>query len=139
MVEGGMFGVEYGSLLVAFTGAKVCGRCNNHTPFQVRVNYQSASILGFTLANVGINANQLFGAVSRVCPVCKATVQIMHADYMSRRLQKADAWSRLHALLDEGKDYTKAWISTLSPKDRAAALKRLNTLKAHDLVVYLET
>ena len=48
-----------------------------------------------------------------------------------------DKMGYLIKLLEQGKEYTKYWVQTLDFKEQQAVLKRLNALKAYEVVKFI--
>lgn len=127
--------IETGTIFIGFTGACICARCQNNTPFQVRRDYVKQSLVG----RVPL-LNQV-GDLYLICPVCEATQRICRGAMINRAFKaifSENKWSDLHALLESGKEITKRWVDELRPKERAVALKRLNAVEAYHIVRYIE-
>lgn len=117
---------EWGTLFIGFTKAMNCPHCNNLTPMQIRQGYVKQNLF---LIPIGTAHKEL----DLVCPVCEKKERLITSTLFANQ-QKKD---NLVDLLEGGKEYTKEWISRLSYKDKEQALKRLNNLKAYNLVKYL--
>jgi hypothetical protein len=118
---------EFGSLLLGFTKKMRCPHCNNEKAIQIRQDYVKQSVF---FIPVPTSHNKIF----LFCSVCE------HKDTLvgwKPMFAGQDKMNYILDLLDGGKEITKYWISTLSFKDKEAALKRLNALKAYDLVRYV--
>jgi len=118
---------EFGTILLGFTGAIKCVRCNNIKPLQVRQSYvkQSVFFIPIPTAHKGILL---------VCHICE------HKDTLTAwfpMFAGQDKMNKIIGLLNDGKNYTKQWIGTLSFKDKESALKRLNAINAFELVRYI--
>lgn len=117
---------EWGSVFVGFTASKKCPHCNNLTPMQIRQGYVKQNLF---FVPIGTSHKEL----DLVCPVCEQKERLITSTLFANQ-QKKD---NLIDLLEGGKEYTKEWLSRLSYKDKEAILKRLNSLKAYNLVKYL--
>lgn len=128
-----MFFQESGTVLIGFAGKDKCSHCNNETIRQIRQGYDKFTILG---AVPLFNVQQ---TVWIVCPVCEIRRDIICTHFMARPFASDEKWQLLHNLLNSGQDYTKIWINQLQPKERSAALQRLNIVRAYNLVRYIES
>jgi alpha-glucuronidase len=117
---------EYGSVFIAFTGVHGCKKCNNQTYFQIRQEYIKQTAMLIPLGSS-------YTCVYKFCPVCEAKDYIIK----SKLFASKEKWSEIYTLLNEGREYTKNWILKLDYKEQEQALKRLNSLKAYDLVKYI--
>jgi hypothetical protein len=122
---------EYGSHFVGVTAPMKCQHCNNVKNFAIKVNYFKQSFV-----NLVSLSNQL-ETVFMECLVCERIEKIMNANFLRRAFVSDEKWQYLHNLLDGGKEVTKRLLEN-KPAARRGVLKRLNTLKAYDLVKYLE-
>ncbi len=118
---------EFGSLLIGFTGVMKCKHCNNEKPMQMRQEYVKQRI--FLIPMPATHNN-----VYLLCPVCEKREKLIRTKPM---FAGQDTMNHIVELLNSGKDYTKHWVGTLDYKDKEAVLKKLNSLKAHELVRYV--
>lgn len=118
--------IERGALLVALTRSVVCARCHNAGPHGVFQYYEKGHGPFF----YGTNYFDLFS----MCPVCETKIALTKVrPFFSSARTMAD----LINLLDEGRESTKHWFDRLDASRREDVLKRLNSLKAYNLVKYL--
>ena len=121
-----MLQTQYGTVSIGFTGPMRCERCGNISHMHLRQEYSREK---FFFVDQGID----FSCVHRVCPVCDNTVFAGRPKSLLRKAEVAD----LHRLLNEGREPTKAWLASLSEKDRDKILERYYSLEAFDLMRYL--
>jgi hypothetical protein len=120
---------QWGSMMLGFTDVMACSHCGNQKPMQIRQDYVKQSIFLIPLPTAH---NRIF----MFCSVCEKENALIKGKPLFSGQNKIDEVIRF---LEEGKEYTKYWINTLEHKEREAALKRLNALKAYDLVRYVGT
>lgn len=118
---------EFGSKLIGFTGVLKCSHCNNSKPMQIRQEYAKQEAYFIPM---GTSYNSIF----QFCPVCEKQEYIIKWKPMFASSEKM---SGLINLLDDGKEYTKYWLTQLNQKDREDVLSLLNKLKAYSLVKFL--
>jgi hypothetical protein len=123
-----MHQIEEGTVLLGFTAQENCERCNNKSYFQIREHYLKQRVFF-----VPIHPTK-HSAIFSMCPVCENRRPLTKSMAMFASSEKI---GRVLELLESGKDATKHWYAQLSPKDKEAALKRLNGIKAYALVRYL--
>jgi hypothetical protein len=117
----------FGKKLIGFTKPLKCEKCNQTTPHAIREEYTEQNILFIPLPTS-------HGKIYMFCPVCEKEESLM---------RWVDLWGQNNAkqsiveILEDGKEYTKDWLSTQSYKTRESIFKRLNALKAYNLVRYL--
>lgn len=115
------------SILIGFTGNVKCQHCNNETPMQVRQVCLDATVLFIPLGTSYLD-------IFLLCPVCEKKYETRIWWKLSL---KQDKKIQVVELLNEGKVYTKHWVSQLDKKGKEKVQKRLNALKAYDLVKYI--
>ena len=118
---------EYGTNLLGFTREIKCSHCNNVKPHQIRQNYVKQRMFLIPIPTA-------HHAISLFCSVCEHITKLVNGYPVFAGQAKID---NLLEALDGGKEYTKYWISTLHYKEKEEVLKRLNSLKAYDLVRYV--
>jgi hypothetical protein len=118
---------QFGVRLIGFTKRTHCSHCNNDTPLQVYQDYVKNRAF---LIPVGTQYSSVF----KICPVCEAKTYIIK---WSPGFSSSKTIEELVSLLNEGREYTKLWFAKLDPMQQQETLKRLNSLKAYDLVKYV--
>lgn len=113
--------------MLGFTKEMDCPHYRNKTLMQVRQNYIKQHLLIIPLPTAH---KQIF----LFCPVCEKKETLGGSKPIFSSQKKMDY---IRDLLDGGKNYTKSWVNQLSYKDRESVLKRLNSLKAFELVKYI--
>jgi len=93
---------------------------------QIRQDYAKQSLF---LVPLGTAHKRIF----LLCSVCEKETKLT----ISPRFAGKETMETILDLLDKGKEYTKQWVKQLSHEEREAALKRLNAIKAYDLVRYI--
>lgn len=120
---------ELGSLLLGFTKEMQCPHCKNVESMQIRQNYVKQSLF---FIPVPTSHHKIF----LYCSTCEHQDTLVGWKPMFAGQEKINY---ILELLDGGKDITKYRINTLSFKDKETVLKRLNALKAYDLVRYVSS
>ena len=118
---------DFGSVLVGFTKPIKCTHCNNEKPMQIRQYYVGQKVLFVPVLKAYKN-------IDMVCPICENKISLIDHTPM---LAGQDKINNLIKLLEGGKDYTKHWVSTLEFNEQKEVLKRLNSLKAYEVVKYM--
>jgi hypothetical protein len=118
---------QFGSMLLGFSGVMKCSHCGNEKPMQVRQDFVKQSVFLIPLPTAN---NRIF----MFCSVCEKENALIKGKPLFSGQDKIDQVVRI---LDDGKEYTKYWVNQLEHKEREAAFKRLNSLKAYELVRYL--
>lgn len=116
-----------GKRLLGFTKEFKCSNCNQLTPHLVREEYTEQKALFIPMPTV-------HGTISMLCPICEKEESLTRwIDLWGHNDRKKS----IVEVLEEGKDYTKQWLSKQDHKSKETVFKRLNALKAHALVKYL--
>lgn len=115
-----------GSIFVGYAGKIVCEHCKNISNPEIRQVYHQSTVLFVKLP-------RKYFQVYRMCRVCEKKKRMIGIKWLASK----DEWNRLHRDLNAGRELTKAWVHKLGVKDQNEVLKRLNALKAYDLVAYL--
>ena len=118
---------QFGVCLIGFTKRIHCLNCNNNTPLQVCQDYVKSR--AFLIA-----AGTQYSSVFTICPVCETKIYITK---WSPRFASSKTIQEIVTVLNEGREYTKIWFEKLDPTEQQDTLKRLNSLKAYDLVRYV--
>ncbi|CAN1565119.1 hypothetical protein MCEREM21A_02881 [Sphingomonadaceae bacterium] len=118
---------EIGTKFIGYTGKKVCSKCKNSTPFVLRQQYVKQKI--YFVIPVGTK----HGTVKLICPICETEDTVTRASIFSSQ----QSYNNLESYLIEGKHYNKAWYEKQNEKNKKEFLKRLNSLKAYNMVKYL--
>ena len=121
-----MHQVEIGTKFVGFTKQLTCSNCNNETPFYVKQAYLKQRVF---LIPVPTQHHEIV----TMCPICESQEVLSRASIFSSK----ESYEKLGKTLFEGKEITKIWYSKLDAKSKKEHLKRLNALKAFELVRYL--
>ena len=102
-----------------------CCNCGNMGNIHVRQDYAKNRVF---LIPMGTN----YGNVFTFCSVCEKNQYLKKGFFDGK-----EATLKAIELLEGGKEFTKQWVNTLSPKDRDLALRRLNKLEAYSLVKFI--
>lgn len=118
---------EFGARLIGFSNRVVCPQCNNETPYYIYQDYVKNRAFF-------IPAGTQFSSIFKTCPVCEKKDYIIK---WTPAFSSSDTKAELLQLLNDGREYTKYWFQKLDAKQQEEALKRLNSIKAYDLVRFL--
>lgn len=118
---------QFGSMLLGYSGVMKCSHCGNEKPMQVRQDFVKQSVFMIPLPTAN---NRIF----MFCSVCEKETSLIKGKPLFSGQKKIDQVARI---LEEGKEYTKTWINQLEHAEREAALKRLNALKAYEIVRFI--
>jgi len=123
-----MFVSKTGSKMLGFAGKMHCTNCNNLVLMQVRQEYLKQSWVFIPMGTTHFYAF-LF------CPTCETKKEVDQSKGVFQ--DKKDYERRLFKFLDDGKEYSKIWISKLDQNEKEEIFKRLNSANMHSIVKFI--
>jgi hypothetical protein len=123
-----MFVSKTGSKMLGFAGKMQCTNCNNLVLMQVRQEYLKQSWVFIPMGTTHFYAF-LF------CPTCETKKEVDQSKGVFQ--DKKDYERRLFKFLDDGKEYSKIWISKLDQNEKEEIFKRLNSANMHSIVKFI--
>ena len=118
---------EYGTKFIGYTGDCTCSNCGNQTPLVLRQNYVKQKAYFF------VPLGTKHGTVKLTCPICEKEDTVTRASIFSSK----QSFDDLEKHLLDGKNYTSVWFKKQSEAGKKEFLKRLNSLKAYEMVRFL--
>lgn len=118
---------QFGTRLIGFSKKNVCPQCNNETPYYVYQDYVKNRAFF-------IPVGTQFSSIFLSCPVCEKKEYIVN---WTPVFSSNDTKAELLQILNDGREYTKYWFQKLNANQQEEVLKRLNSIKAYDLVRFL--